>query len=503
MSSLPLSDHLNAPPISETAAPSPTDSTLSARVSNKKRRASTSISRGIASLTPEQLAKKRANDREAQRAIRERTKQQIESLEREIQELKSQQPYRDLQQIIRQKEAVEAENADIKKHLALILEIIKPLLAGYELDIDSLLRQDTNAKRDRSNTRQSNGPRHGNPNASGSSPYVNAPTSQPTSFGPSSSSHAAITKPTLSAPPLSSFLSDNVQGRAPDGHRALSSSNPATHNLSDPNRRQARPRGEAPPLPSDSHITLGTFRAESPPVPKTSHVFYEGQSAQISLATQLPLNTESTCPLDGLLLDFLAERRQRKAEGMSDADLLGPAYPSFHCLFRPDRSVYTHALSRFFTDILATFPGLSSPPEQVAVLYVMFLIMRWHISPNQENYNRLPYWVRPQRAELNKVHPPWIDHLPWPRLRDKLCGQYQRFPFDNFFIPFTTTLSLDWPYDPMDVVIETPGEEEMAINPAFERHLSDLSNWSLGPGFAKALPELANMVQIRRRGGAD
>ena len=133
MSSLPLSDHLNAPPISETAAPSPTDSTLSARVSNKKRRASTSISRGIASLTPEQLAKKRANDREAQRAIRERTKQQIESLEREIQELKSQQPYRDLQQIIRQKEAVEAENADIKKHLALILEIIKPLLAGYEL----------------------------------------------------------------------------------------------------------------------------------------------------------------------------------------------------------------------------------------------------------------------------------------------------------------------------------------------------------------------------------
>ena len=47
-------------------------------------------------LTPDQLAKKRANDREAQRAIRERTKGQIEGLERKIQELTSQQPYQEV-----------------------------------------------------------------------------------------------------------------------------------------------------------------------------------------------------------------------------------------------------------------------------------------------------------------------------------------------------------------------------------------------------------------------
>ncbi len=42
-------------------------------------------------LTAAQLARKRANDREAQRAIRARTKEHIESLERELLELKSQQ----------------------------------------------------------------------------------------------------------------------------------------------------------------------------------------------------------------------------------------------------------------------------------------------------------------------------------------------------------------------------------------------------------------------------
>lgn len=99
---------------------------------NKKRRITNSASsRGVANLTPDQLAKKRANDREAQRAIRERTKNQIEGLERKIRELTSQQPYQELQHVMRQKEMVEAENADIKKRLASVLALIQPILGHH------------------------------------------------------------------------------------------------------------------------------------------------------------------------------------------------------------------------------------------------------------------------------------------------------------------------------------------------------------------------------------
>jgi len=68
-----------------------------------------------------------AADREAQRAIRERTKNQIENLERKIQELTSQQPYQDLQAALRAKEAVEAENAEIKRRLASVIALLQPL----------------------------------------------------------------------------------------------------------------------------------------------------------------------------------------------------------------------------------------------------------------------------------------------------------------------------------------------------------------------------------------
>jgi hypothetical protein len=115
----------------EAASTSPTDPNNSD--SNKKRRtAGTSTSsRGVANLTPDQLAKKRANDREAQRAIRERTKNQIENLERKICELTSQQPYQEFQHVLKQKELVEAENVDIKKRLASVLSLIQPVLGQH------------------------------------------------------------------------------------------------------------------------------------------------------------------------------------------------------------------------------------------------------------------------------------------------------------------------------------------------------------------------------------
>lgn len=66
------------------------------------------------------------------RAIRERTKNQIETLERKIHELTSQQPYQELQHVLRQKEAVQAENVDIKQRLASVLSMIQPVLSQQQ-----------------------------------------------------------------------------------------------------------------------------------------------------------------------------------------------------------------------------------------------------------------------------------------------------------------------------------------------------------------------------------
>ena len=80
-------------------------------------------------------------------------------------------------------------------------------------------------------------------------------------------------------------------------------------------------------------------------------------------------NVPPTCPLDGLLLDFLADRRQQAIDGISSSELIGPAYPSFLSLLNPQRKSFSHPLSKMFTDMMSTFPDISTLPEQVAILY--------------------------------------------------------------------------------------------------------------------------------------
>lgn len=74
--------------------------------------------RSVSTLTPSQLARKRANDREAQRAIRARTKEHIERLELELEELRSKQS-RDhtVQELMRRNQALEEELMRLKENM--------------------------------------------------------------------------------------------------------------------------------------------------------------------------------------------------------------------------------------------------------------------------------------------------------------------------------------------------------------------------------------------------
>lgn len=128
----------DAPDASDSRSPAPNDIPINGNGNgngtghNKRKRAGANSVRGVANLTPQQLERKRANDREAQRAIRERTKQQIDRLNDKIRELESAQPYRDLQAVITQKEAVEAENVDIKRQLASFINVFRTFVPGAQ-----------------------------------------------------------------------------------------------------------------------------------------------------------------------------------------------------------------------------------------------------------------------------------------------------------------------------------------------------------------------------------
>ncbi|RAH50246.1 bZIP transcription factor [Aspergillus brunneoviolaceus CBS 621.78] len=82
-----------------------------------KKRESRAGARKVTSLSAEQLERKRANDREAQRTIRQRTKEHIERLEHQVAELKIKGDRFD--EIVRRNTAMEMEIRSLRHQLAL------------------------------------------------------------------------------------------------------------------------------------------------------------------------------------------------------------------------------------------------------------------------------------------------------------------------------------------------------------------------------------------------
>lgn len=83
-----------------------------------KRRESRAGTRKVTSLTAEQLDRKRANDREAQRTIRQRTKEHIESLEREVAELRAKTERFD--EVVQRNAALDEEVRRLRHQLAIV-----------------------------------------------------------------------------------------------------------------------------------------------------------------------------------------------------------------------------------------------------------------------------------------------------------------------------------------------------------------------------------------------
>ncbi|KHN98237.1 uncharacterized protein MAM_03998 [Metarhizium album ARSEF 1941] len=528
-------------------------------------------SRGVANLTPEQLAKKRANDREAQRAIRERTKNQIEALERRIRELTNQKPYQDLQAVVRAKEAVEQENADIKRQLACVIGVLRPIV-GSSTSGDTTHVSPTRAFSQPATAAPSPGIHqygaatpaataspaatldHAQPHLQSQPPHVSPGLNDELVAASSSDAHT-------SPPYMTQLQSQKLQlsqgldmGRERLGLEFLlrpgervsriqagangAQDSPRYHHVpmkhdwaasqneqeghhhhtwtsSDASRQEplgssgssgsSAPEGHQQRAGSASGMPHQARAPPPPPQQQQQQQRRRRRSPEPSApGSGLPFHaqqlkhSEPSCPLDSLLLNFLTERRQRIADGVPIREVIGPRYPSVSSLLNPSNSVYSHPLSRVFTDILATFPGISRLPERVASLYVMFHLMRWQISPTRENFERIPECMVPGRPQMEHAHPAWVDLLPFPAMRERLARAWdpRRYDLDNWFIPFTTSLRVSWPYEETDALLMLPDSDEVVINPVFERHIRNPDNWRLGERFARAFPELTGTYPL-------
>lgn len=476
----------------------------------------------MANLTPEQLAKKRANDREAQRAIRERTKNTIEGLEARIRELESQQPYQELQRALADRDRALRECEELRTRLAAVAGIVgnrelgqtglngmtspaisKDLLASALLTPDgtelaALTAQQSPLPSTAGHSTPSQYQHHQPPPAQ---QYEHAPVQQHLHPDLRSPNNSSTTGSPAGAP-------SHYQGSEPSVRKWSPSVEPQTHPSHQQYPPHSHPYEQQRPAPAaqmqqqseNNGERLGVSflcdqQQHSSPSNKSSEAISKDDAAQIISRHNM------TCPLDYLLGDFIKTRRAQVASGVPLQQVIGPDKPSLLSLTHPEaKRSAADCLTPLLLDILSKFPDIDRDPERLAVLYGMYYITRWFLCPCSSCHERCPPWTRPIPEAGEHSHAVWIDYLPWPSMRRKLIlarTPGTRINFDDFFVSFTYTMSVNWPYPQTSCLSTTPssvpGEPPVVeLNPSFVEHIHRLENWSVGPEFVNNFPELVD-----------
>ena len=75
-----------------------------------------------------------------------------------------------------------------------------------------------------------------------------------------------------------------------------------------------------------------------------------------------------------------------------------------------------------------------------------------------------------------------------------MINTQERYGTDEFLYIYMSSVNVNWPYRDIDI-LHFEGNEA-TLTPAFERHMRNLSNWSLDDAFQRWYPELRDACRF-------
>ena len=207
--------------------------------------------------------------------------------------------------------------------------------------------------------------------------------------------------------------------------------------------------------------------------------------------------------VDHLMISVIqTQRHLQLTSDSSGEDLIGPEFPSVHVLFdqtgflksRPLKppSTLIEVMDRY--NAVLSNRGIALIPEKIASFMCMYRFVQWQIQPSYTTFQTLHDWQAPQIAQLTIPHPAWMDLPPWPKFREKIIQNQERYDNAQFQNDYATNLSVNFPFDPMKAVVFEEGQ--IKVSKIMEKHLSNLANMSMKKPFADKYPEFAEHCQF-------
>ncbi|KAE8381544.1 hypothetical protein BDV26DRAFT_255360 [Aspergillus bertholletiae] len=131
---------------------------------------------------------------------------------------------------------------------------------------------------------------------------------------------------------------------------------------------------------------------------------------------------------------------------------------------------------------------------RLAIAYKSYHLMEYIFNPGPDSRHNVPEWELPTLLQMTVQHPCAIDFFPWPPVRDCLIVNYAHYLKScNFFSCIHRCFHFHWPYsfEESYVVDDVFG---YTPSPLFLLHVENLSNWRMRSDFFHHFPELAGLI---------
>lgn len=363
--------------------------------------------RSVTHLSKAQLARKRANDREAQRNIRQRTKEHIENLERKVKELEQGGRSNSIERVLKRNRELENE-----------VEKLRSLVAGHHTpggsaqpDMPELMMSQKGSLEWMTQS------------GSGAWPPPGSHTPALNSHAEIPASNAAYPTTTAQAYPAATASMGYSEEAAHQIYSPTGSWSSSPHYDSQPT--QALPKSAQAWAPIEANFSQSSRFSEMQMSGFNDVVNQQNFSSPTCWQNQPPIYSFQMTPklkspttyLDQLILSVIqCQRQSHSTSGTSGDELLGHTFPSIHVLFNQPGpleqkpSEVTKVMEKYSAVIASRgFPFL---PEKLASFMCMYRFIQWQISPTYETYQNLHEWQAPRSSQLAVPHPAWMDLPP-------------------------------------------------------------------------------------------
>jgi hypothetical protein len=212
-----------------------------------------------------------------------------------------------------------------------------------------------------------------------------------------------------------------------------------------------------------------------------------------------PSNVPPTCMADQIIQNFILSGRagdEGAATSPGGTSAIYADRPNLCSLLNKDYRAQD-VLSTIVGDIITSYKEIETLPKQVACFHGITALLKWELLLDKQSWDQIPPYFRPITEQLTTPHAAWIDRIAWPRVRRYLIYN-PSITLDDFAKIYSTNFSILWPYDASLVVItlEAPHgvNRVVVINPVFEEHLQQLSNWFVTDAFRAKFPEISRLI---------